>query len=83
MSPVPHLRDYDRIVVGLSGGKDSAACVLAPLDAEADPHQVELHHQDIEDGGTFLDGSITPAYCAAFADALGLPLYESGRVAGP
>ncbi len=82
MIAVPRLQDYDRIVVAFSGGKDSAACVLALLDAGADPRRIELHHHHIDDGVSFMDWPVTPAYCAAFADALGLPLYRSGRTGG-
>lgn len=82
MSLVPCLSDYDRIVVAFSGGKDSAACVLALLEAGANPRRIELHHRDIDGDQTFMDWPVTPAYCQAFADALGLPLYRSGRVGG-
>ena len=78
----PCLQDYDRIAVAFSGGKDSAASLFALFDAGADPRRIELHHHDIDDGETFLDWPITPAYCAAFAAALGLPLYRSRRRGG-
>ena len=82
LSAAPQLSDYDRIVVAFSGGKDSAACVLALLEAGADPRRIELHHHDIDGNETFMDWPITPAYCEAFADVLGLPLYRSGRIGG-
>ena len=82
MRLAPHLADYDRIAVAFSGGKDSAAAVLALLEAEADPGRIELHHHDIDDGDTFIDWPVTPAYCQAFAAALGLPIFRSRRVGG-
>ncbi len=82
MTGAPRLQDYDRIAVAFSGGKDSAAAVFALLDAGVDPRRIELHHHDIDDGETFLDWPITPAYCAAFAAELGLPLYRSRRRGG-
>lgn len=86
------LDSYDHIVVGFSGGKDSVACVLDILEQRPDlKDRIQLWHHDIDgvdhdrpqtaDQHLF-DWSITPAYCKAFAQALGLPLYFQWRDGG-
>jgi len=46
----PDLASYDHILVFLSGGKDSIACLDAVLAAGADPARIELHHHDVDGG---------------------------------
>lgn len=82
---------YDKVIVGFSGGKDSAACVLAIWDElvelGVDPRErIELWHHVVDgrpgvDPNQF-DWPCTDAYCAAFALAFGLPLYRSWREGG-
>lgn len=77
------LATYDRIVLAFSGGKDSVAALLHLLDLGVDLNKVELHHHEVDGGGPdFMDWSVTPAYCRAFAQAFGLPLYTSYKVGG-
>lgn len=76
------LAAYDRILLGFSGGKDATACLLALLDAGADPRRIELHHHEIDGPSPFMDWPITPAYCRALARHFGLALYFSGREGG-
>lgn len=74
---------YDRVLVAFSGGKDSLACVLHLLDLGVPHDKIELHHHDVDGGArTFMDWRVTPAYCRAVADALGLRLYFSYKVGG-
>lgn len=74
------LASYDHVIVMFSGGKDSVACVLLLLEQGIRP---ELWHHDIDGRGeTFFDWPVTPAYCDAFAKALGLTIYHSWRVGG-
>jgi len=78
------LNEYDVIMVGFSGGKDSVACVLNLLKIGVEPSKVELHHHDIDgrEGDTFMDWEITRGYCQRFADDLGLKIYFSWKVGG-
>lgn len=82
MAPLPHLADYDRILVAFSGGKDSLACLLHLFDLGAAPDRIELHHHDVDGGQPFMDWPCTSAYCAALAAHLGVPLYRSWREGG-
>jgi 3'-phosphoadenosine 5'-phosphosulfate sulfotransferase (PAPS reductase)/FAD synthetase len=76
---------YDRIMVSLSGGKDSIACVLHLIELGY-RHKIELWHQSVDgDHKTaepFMDWPITPGYCHAFALALGLPLRYQWKQGG-
>jgi len=77
------LNSYDRIVAMYSGGKDSTAEVLHLLDLGVDPSKLELWHHLVDgQGPTFMDWPVTGAYCRAFAQALGLPIYFSWKVDG-
>lgn len=84
------LLGYDRIVAAFSGGKDSLACVLHLLDLGVPRDRIELWHHDV-DGRESLDGAphvrlmdwpITPGYCRAVAEALGLRLCFNWKVGG-
>lgn len=81
-----NLRDYNRVLVAFSGGKDSLAALLVTLDALDEAgvprNVVELWHHDVDGGTPFMDWPVTPAYCQAVADALGLPLFTSYKVGG-
>ena len=78
------LGSYDNIIVMLSGGKDSLACLLlihSQLKEQGLLGKVSLevwHHEvDGREGSSLMDWACTPAYCRAVAEALGLPIYFS------
>ncbi|MCI3130968.1 phosphoadenosine phosphosulfate reductase family protein [Phenylobacterium aquaticum] len=74
---------YDRVVVAFSGGKDSLAALLHLLDLGVRIERIELHHHEVDGpSDTYMDWPITPAYVAAVAAHLGLPLYRSWREGG-
>lgn len=77
---------YDRFVIFFSGGKDSLASLLSLLDAGIPPDRIELWHHcvdgDPQKHRHFMDWPVTPAYCRAVADALGVPLFLSWRDGG-
>ena len=56
MAPLLPLAAYDRILVALSGGEESVACLLALLEVGADSARIELHHHEVDGRGpSFLD----------------------------
>ena len=76
--------EWDHILVGFSGGKDSIACILHLLELGFDRSKIELWHHDIDghEGSDLMDWNITRDYCRAFARAMDLPLYFSWKVGG-
>jgi 3'-phosphoadenosine 5'-phosphosulfate sulfotransferase (PAPS reductase)/FAD synthetase len=74
---------YDKYIVAFSGGKDSTAAFLHLLDIGVPLHKIELWHHDIDGRGElFMDWECTPAYCQAFAQAFGVPIYFSWKEGG-
>lgn len=75
---------YEQVVVFFSGGKDSVACVLQLLELGCPKSKMELWHHDIDgkEGRPLMDWTITPAYCEAFAQEMGLTLRHSWKVGG-
>ena len=73
------LSTYDKVIVAYSGGKDSNACVLHLLECGVPREKIELWHHEIDgrEGSTLMDWPVTPAYCRAFAAAVGVPIYFS------
>lgn len=66
-----------------SGGKDSTALVLHLLEEGVPKDKIELWHHDIDGhGSVFMDWEVTPAYCRAFAEAFGLPIFFSWKEGG-
>lgn len=96
LAPAPHPRhppqpaaplqllSYATYVVMFSGGKDSIASYLALREAGVPNARIELWHHAIDgrEGSALMDWPCTPAYCARFAAAFGVPLYTSWRVGG-
>jgi hypothetical protein len=80
----PDLASYDYIIVAMSGGKDSLACMLELFERGVDPAKVELWHHDIDgrEGSTLMDWPVTRDYCQKVADAFGVPIYFSWKVGG-
>ena len=82
--------DFDHVLVGFSGGKDSLAALLAILDAGCPRELITLCHHDVDGGSEggevdpvhLFDWPCTEAYCRAVAGALGLRIRFSGRVGG-
>ena len=76
------LLNYDKIVVGFSGGKDSLACVLWLIGLGL-RDQIELWHHDVDGKDRqFMDWPCTGPYCEAVAKALNVPLLVQFRNGG-
>jgi len=78
-APEVDLDTYDRIVLCMSGGKDSIASLLHLLDAGVDRRRVELWHHDVDgrEGSTLMDWPFMADYNRKLAAAFDLPLYFS------
>ncbi|QUS59054.1 phosphoadenosine phosphosulfate reductase family protein [Pseudovibrio brasiliensis] len=78
-APVVDLDDYDNIIVCMSGGKDSIACLLQLLDLGADKSKIELWHHDVDgaEGSTLMDWSFMRDYNRHLARAFNIPVYFS------
>jgi 3'-phosphoadenosine 5'-phosphosulfate sulfotransferase (PAPS reductase)/FAD synthetase len=81
--------EYDYVLVYLSGGKDSVACLLHMYDIGIDPEKIILQHH-LVDGhpddehplGLYYDWPVTTAYVDQFARDHGLPIIWSWREGG-
>lgn len=76
------LNEYDLFIVSFSGGKDSLALVLHLLDLGVPKEKIELWHQDVDGGDAFMDWNVTPAYCRAIANALGIEIFFQYKQGG-
>ena len=80
------LHSYDKYIVCYSGGKDSTAMLLWLLLMGIKREKIELWHQSVDGNPTtgqcFMDWQYTPAYCKAFADTLGVPLFFQWKSGG-
>ena len=83
-SGVPDLASYDAVVVAMSGGKDSLACLLTLLELGVDPSRLEAWHHAVDgrEGSTLFDWPVTDAYVRALCAAFGVRLYQSWRHGG-
>lgn len=70
---------YDNIVVCMSGGKDSIACLLALFDMGVDRSCIELWHHDVDgrEGSTLMDWHFMASYNQKLASAFGIPIFFS------
>ncbi len=76
--PDVDLSSYDRIVVCMSGGKDSLACLLRLLDMGVDTKRVELWHHEVDGRGEdFMDWSFISDYVRKIGEAFSMPVYFS------
>ena len=78
------LEEYDLIVVLLSGGKDSVACLYKLLELGVPKEKIELWHHDIDGGhpSRRMDWRCTQNYVKALAEAEGIRLRVSYRING-
>lgn len=78
------LEEYDLIVVLLSGGKDSVACLYKLLELGVPKEKIELWHHNIDGGhpSRRMDWRCTQNYVKALAEAEGVKLRISYRVNG-
>lgn len=83
-APMLDLASYDRILIALSGGKDSVASTLALIEAGARREQLAFIHHEVDgrEGSSLMDWGATPGYCRAFADHFQAPLINSWRKGG-
>lgn len=86
IAPLLKYKDYDKIIVWFSGGKDSVCCVLSLLESGIKPEQIELHHHlvdgDVKNSEYFMDWAVTEDYCRKFAAAFGIEIFFSWKEGG-
>lgn len=80
----PDLGSYDYIILAISGGADSVACLLTVLLAGVDRTRLEIWHHAIDgqEGSTLMDWPCTTDYVRKLAQAFDIPFYMSWRVGG-
>jgi len=78
-APSIDVNEYERIVLCMSGGKDSIACLLHLIDIGVDLRLVELWHHDVDgrEGSSLMDWPFMADYNRKLAEAFGLPIYFS------
>ena len=87
VSEVPDLGSYDHVILAMSGGKDSLACLLTLLGLGVPASRIEAWHHDVDGrdaGGRpgLMDWTVTPAYVEALCRAFGITLHRSWRHGG-
>ncbi|NEX60056.1 phosphoadenosine phosphosulfate reductase family protein [Noviherbaspirillum sp. 17J57-3] len=75
---------FDRAIIGLSGGKDSIACLLHLFEIGYPKERIECWHHDVDgrEAPAFMDWPCTRDYCRKLCEALDIPLYFSWRQGG-
>lgn len=83
-SPELDIDSYDHIVICLSGGKDSIACLLYTLELTEKRSTIELWHHDVDgrEGSTLMDWPFMADYIRKIAATFELPVYFSWLVGG-
>src|SRR5690554_3708573 len=78
-APIVDIQNYDVIILCMSGGKDSIACLLHLLDLGVDRSCLELWHHDVDgrEGSTLMDWPFMVDYNRKLAAAFDLPIYFS------
>lgn len=78
-APDLDLDHYDRVILCMSGGKDSIAALLRIIEMGADMDAIELWHHDVDgrEGSTLMDWPFMADYNRKLALAFGVPLYFS------
>lgn len=78
------LEEYDQIIVLLSGGKDSVACLLKLLELGVPKEKIECWHHNIDGGNAtrHMDWPVTQSYVRVLCSALGVKLRVSWRIGG-
>lgn len=77
--PEVNLGTYDNIIVCMSGGKDSIACLLRLFDMGVDRRRIELWHHDVDgrEGSTLMDWPFMADYVRQIGLTFDLPVYFS------
>ena len=77
------LNSYERVIVAMSGGKDSVASLLDMLEQGLDISKVEFIHHRVDGwDGDLMDWPCTNSYVENLAAALKVPLYFTWRIGG-
>lgn len=78
-APSIEMDRYDKIVLCMSGGKDSIACLLHLIDIGVDVGRIELWHHDVDgrEGSTLMDWPFMADYNRKLASAFEVPIYFS------
>lgn len=82
----PDLDSYDFILIMMSGGKDSLACLLNLIEAGVPLSKIEMWHHSVDgrggDANPLFDWPVTESYCEKLAEAIGIPIYFSWKQGG-
>lgn len=78
-APNIDIDSYDHVIVCLSGGKDSIACLCHLIDIGVDLNKVELWHHDVDgrEGSSLMDWPFMRSYVQKFAEHFQLKIYFS------
>jgi hypothetical protein len=76
------LNEYDHIILAMSGGKDCMKCLFNLDNMGVDMGKVELWHQSVDGGETFLDWPTIESYIEAVGDYFGISVHYQWRDGG-